>query len=472
MTFPMHPFRELRHSALSLVLLVAFAGMAGCGSDNSSGGMVSPPGWVVVPSGGQHATSATLTYISNGGTSSCAECHGADLSGGTSLVSCLENPAGCHHGPVANWATPAVHGATAKQAPSSPRFASCQLCHGADFRTPRGDGNRTCYSCHSLAPHPDGPWRSSTGSTHTNTDPSNAPVCAGCHRNDAPGTPGCFNNTLCHNGGGGGTTHAVPYNDPAHFGVSAAAFPASCGTCHDDFAPSTKVGPVCRTCHGAASPLTSFNCTSCHGDPPSGATYPNAAGKHAVHDGLPGVEVCNPCHNGLEAGTLEHYNRANARPGKDALRVPPGDVAFLGTYNAQSGPAAFNPENRTCSNVICHGGQATPDWQTPEADSIDVVNACTSCHVAGTTQYNSYFSGRHDTHITEFGLNATTCKLCHDVAKVNVTGHFQNLATPEFEQAPGETILPDVQYIGNTCNPTGDLTGCHAGNPNRNRPWF
>jgi predicted CxxxxCH...CXXCH cytochrome family protein len=154
------------------------------------------------------------------------------------------------------------------------------------------------------------------------------------------------------------------------------------------------------------------------------------------------------------------------------LRVPPGDVAFLGTYNAQSGPAAFDPANRTCSNVICHGGQATPDWQTATTNAIDVVNACTSCHISGATQYNSYFSGRHGSHITEFGLSATTCKLCHDEAKVNVTGHFQNLATPGFEQAPPETIRLDVQYIGNTCSPTGVLAGCHAGNPNRSRPWF
>jgi predicted CxxxxCH...CXXCH cytochrome family protein len=245
--------------------------------------------------------------------------------------------------------------------------------------------------------------------------------------------------------------------------VSAAAFPAGCGTCHDDFAPSTKVGPVCRTCHVAASPLTSLNCTSCHGDPPSGATYPNVAGRHVVHGALPGVEVCNPCHNGLDAGTLEHYNRANALPGKDALRVPPGDVAFLEAYNAESGPAAFNPANRSCSNVICHGGQATPDWQTPEDDAIDVVNACTSCHVAGTTQFNSYVSGRHNKHIAEFGLSAATCKRCHDAAKVNVTGHFQNLATPAFEQPPGETILPAVGYNGNSCNPQeGGLTGCHG----------
>jgi len=190
------------------------------------------------------------------------------------------------------------------------------------------------------------------------------------------------------------------------------------------------------------------------------------AGKHTVHGALPGVGVCTPCHNGLDAGSLEHYDRANARPGKDALRVPPGDVAFLGTYNAESGQAAFNPATRTCSNVICHGGQATPDWQTPEADAIDVVNACTSCHISGTTQYNSYFSGRHDLHINSDrfggGLSATEmCKLCHDAAKVNVTGHFQNLATPAFEQPPRETLLPDVLYNGDTCNPR-----CH-----RNETW-
>ena len=72
------------------------------------------------------------------------------------------------------------------------------------------------------------------------------------------------------------------------------------------------------------SPLTSRNCTSCHGDPPSGATYPNVAGKHAVHGALPGMGVCNPCHNGLDTGTLEHYNRANARSGNGRVEGAPG----------------------------------------------------------------------------------------------------------------------------------------------------
>jgi hypothetical protein len=117
--------------------------------------------------------------------------------------------------------------------------------------------------------------------------------------------------------------------------------------------------------------------------------------------------------------------------------------------------------------VICHGGQATPDWQTATANAIDVPNACLSCHVSGTTQYNSYSSGRHGLHMDsdEFGVGlsaAMKCKLCHDVTKVNVSGHFQNLATPAFEQPARETILPAVGYNGTSCNQhAGGLTGCH-----------
>ena len=880
MTVPIHSFRDLRHSTLSLILLVAFAGIAGCADDNSSGGMSSPPDWVVVPSGGRHAKSATLTYIASGGSSSCIECHGADLSGGNSKVSCFGNPAGCHHGPVAGWVVtpPAAqnHGVAAKKAPGNSGFASCQICHGSSFSG--GGSKESCFRCHvAIAPHPAKPWRGPTY-THADTNTSNAPVCAQCHFPGSPnnpanhpatpaaaGTPpGCFNSTLCHgataaphavgaawrdpnpqfhgltakqdlsycqgchgtpgttlfnggtaptscqsstchlrakahpipwyqasqpfpvyvvshrdsgnrsvacaichkvdgpgtgpdpnapgcfsvsfggitchSGGPGGANHSVPFPGATHTLATQASFTADCSTCHavtgvspssvaplctvchrsatalpfanctscharppsgatypdvagsharhdalanvtgvcaschnglgsgtaghydranarpgkdalrappgeaaflaaynakagpaafdnaaltcanvschggvtapnwrtglidrnsdagcrqchkigttagnpennspfsglhaahlsttvggailctechnmangtagalnhfmfldtslmegparDTVAPNgsaanyiaanqtcgtftchtvvhvnfswsggashsvpftganhtsvtssnfatncrychfetgsaTKLGPTCTVCHQTGSPLTSRNCTSCHGNPPFGATYPNVAGKHAVHDALPGVGVCNPCHNGLNAGTLEHYNRANALSGKNALRVPPGDISFLGAYNSRSGTAVFTVANRTCSNVICHGGQATPDWQTATPNAIDVPNACLSCHVSGTTQYNSYFSGEHIRHINAFGLSATTCKRCHDVSKVNVSGHFQNLATPAFEQPAQETILPAVRYNGNTCNPNaGGLTGCHS----------
>jgi len=262
----------------------------------------------------------------------------------------------------------------------------------------------------------------------------------------------------------------VPYNDNTHYNVFADTFAAACGTCHDIAAPSAKAGPACGTCHAAGSPMTALNCASCHADPPdgnapAGAAYPNIAGAHSTHIALNAAGspiACDSCHNGLGTDTLNHYNRANARPGKDALRVPPGDIAFLTEYNAKSGTAAFTTANRTCSNLICHGGQETPDWQTATTNAIDVPNACLSCHVSGTTQYNSYNSGSHERHITQFGLSALTCIRCHDVAKVNVSGHFQNLATPAFEQPASETVLPEVRYDGNTCNPQGgELTGCH-----------
>ncbi|MBE0569583.1 MAG: CxxxxCH/CxxCH domain-containing protein, partial [Deltaproteobacteria bacterium] len=742
MTFPRRSFPDLRRSTLSLILLAAFAGIAGCGNDDSSGGMSSPPDWVVVPSGGLHATRATLTYIANGGISSCVECHGADLSGGTSNVSCFGNPAGCHHGPVAEWVVspPAAqsHGVAAKKAPGSSGFASCQICHGSGFS---GGGSQvSCFlSCHGAnAPHPARPWLG-PAYTHINASAENAPVCAQCHfpgsQNNPAGrpsspapegtAPGCFNNTLCHAGDPGGVSHPVPFtgaphtttdaesfatscsschavtgvspssvapsctvchqaaaalpftnctscharppsgefypdvagshaghdalasvtgvcsschdgfdsgsaahydranarpgknalrvppgdvaflavysanagaagfdngvltcanvschggvtapnwrtgtidgntdagcrqchrigtasgipenNSPfsglhevhlastaggailctdchdmangtigalnhyrfldtprmegpagdtvapngsaadyvagtqtcgtftchavvhanfswsggvshpvpfpgtSHTSVTTSGFAANCGACHSESGTAAKIGPTCTECHQAGSPLAFLDCTSCHGDPPSGAAYPDVAGKHAVHGALPGVGVCDPCHNGLDAGTPAHYDRANARPGKDALRVPPGDVAFPGAYDAESGPAAFDAANRTCSNVICHGGQETPDWRTATSDAINVPDACPSCHVSGTTQYNSYFSGQHDRHIAVFGLSAATCKRCHDEAKVNVSGHFQNLATQAFEQPARETILPAVEYNG------------------------
>ncbi|MBW6505079.1 hypothetical protein K0B90_12540 [bacterium] len=476
MTVPIHSFRGLRHSTLSLILLVAFAGITGCGDDNSSGGMSSPPDWVVLPSGGRHAQSATRDYIANGENIPCMECHGADLSGGTSMVSCFENPAGCHHGPVADWVVspPGAqnHGVSAKQAPGSSGFVSCKICHGSDFRTPRGDGSSTCYSCHSLAPHPNGPWRVSAGSPydHVTTDNANASTCYDCHAYHAytgtanpnnphiPPTPaptgtapGCYNGTMCHNafaaphasgaawlnagtgfhgtdakadlaycqechgtpgmisfdggsaptacstchsaskahptdwqglrtingvtithrtsgnrdvacaichnvaadaagpfagapsclsatfGGStchsaspGGANHSVPFLGAAHTSADQTSFIADCSACHAITGVSPNAAaPLCTVCHQSAVALPFTNCTSCHGDPPTGAAYPNVAGKHAVHGALPGVGVCDPCHNGLEAGSLEHYDRANAIPGKNALRVPPGDVAIL-----------------------------------------------------------------------------------------------------------------------------------------------
>ena len=631
MTMKMPSLRNFRNPIGCLILLAAFAAAAGCsnaespaGSSNNmnhvlpSGSSVS--GWLVVPSGGTHTSSATLDYIANGGSSDCTQCHGSDLKGGISGVSCFANPAGCHHGPVVTgWvaAPPAAqqHGVSAKKAPGSSGFASCQICHGADFRIPRGASNRTCYSCHTLTPHAPRPWRGSpythtdtntanapvcaqchfpgspnnpanhpatpapagtapgcfnstlchgaggaphpvdnawvtpppapqphgnsakatpgattgfsycqdchgTGTNfsggssgvsctntagchgatvssphpkdwlpdntykHNTTSPGNASVCAYCHRNANPGTPGCFNNTLCH---GAVVAHPVPYNDASHYAVTSATFPGSCGACHViSGAPVNPPDPnPCRTCHVAGDPTTSTKCSSCHGDPaaapsnvgaPTGTVYPNLAGtsgSHATHIALnsTGSPIsCNTCHNGLGPSlqNLNHYNRANAIPTENAARVPPGDVSFLATYYAKTGSSSFdNSAALNCSNVSCHGGQATPNWQT---GALVVNNQCTNCHALGSSQgnpqYNSEYSGKHQFHVNLFGATAVACKVCHNTTTL-VANHFTTLSTTAMEGPASATIggagTTVTTYLAGSCTPSvGSSGGCHG----------
>ena len=350
--------------------------------------------------------------------------------------------------PHANDAKAALGGTTG--------FAYCQVCHGTGSDFAGGSSGVSCYTCHGVsAPHSASPWRASAGSTytHTNTvETGNAAVCAFCHFPGSPnnpaghpatpaaaGTPaGCFNNTLCH--GPGGAPHAVPFNDPTHSGETAATFPANCGACHDVSAPTVKSGPACQTCHVAASPLTSLNCTSCHASPPdggapAGAAYPNIAGAHAAHLALnsAGTAIsCDTCHNGLGTGTLNHYNRANARTGANALRVAPGDAAFPATYNAQSGASSFdNSAALSCSNVSCHGGQATPNWRT---GTLDVNTQCTNCHAIGAAQFNGPTSSNHNRT-----QHRVSCTVCHNPTALAVN-HFTNLGTTALEGPASATI--------------------------------
>jgi len=625
-------FRDPRNPIGVLILLAVFAAAAGCSTANTTGGDVvvnhvdasgnSVPGWVT-PTGGLHANSATKDYIANGGSSSCTECHGSDLTGGISRVSCFGNTAGCHHDPIPNWITAAVHGATAKLAPGSSGFASCQICHGKNFSgggakvSCTNNPNAACHGPAVASPHPF-PWRVADGSAfdHNSTNTANAPVCYGCHADSPAGNPnnphrpptpaaagtppGCFNGTMCHNqpgaphpsgnpawettppaaqphgdaaklppgsaagfaycqvchgtgtnfsGGSSGVSctnnpnaachgpavasphppdwlpgdtyvhtstaggnapvcafchlngvnspiappsppapagtppgcfnstlchgsvapHPVPYNDPSHYAVTSATFPETCSACHDVSAPSTKSGPVCQTCHIAGSPLTALSCTSCHANPPNGATtaYPNAAGAHATHIALTSTGTpiaCDTCHNGLGPSllNLNHYNRAKSQVG-------PGDVLFLATYNAKSGASSFdNGAALSCSNVSCHGGQATPNWQT---DTLDVNNQCTICHALGTDQYNSYNSGEHAFHLGLFGTTANSCKFCHNTTTL-AANHFTTLADNTISPAVASATIGGAGTLITTWTPGAGTSGtcdaaCHPGN----RTW-
>jgi predicted CxxxxCH...CXXCH cytochrome family protein len=445
----------------------------------------SVPGWVApFPGPSLHSKSATEDFINNG-TSNCTECHGADLTGGISKVSCFISS--CHHNQqVTNWSDPAVHGASAKRAPGSSSFYSCQICHAKDFSG--GGTGFACAACHGFAPHPSAPWRAALPAlTHTNTDQANAPVCAGCHFPDSPnnppnhpltpapaGTPpGCFNSTMCP----GTSNHPVPFVDTNHVQATQATFNADCSSCHAITGASPfAAAPACQVCHTAGSPLTLTACTSCHAIPPAGVAYPDISGAHAAHlalnNGAGTPVTCDTCHNGLGSNTLNHYNRANGRPGAGG-RVPPGDAAFPATYNAQSGATAFDNVALSCSNVSCHGGvartQGTPgiplNWQT---DTLDVNTQCTSCHATGAPQFNSNNSGQH----AQVAHVAVGCLFCHNTTTLEVN-HFTALSTPAMEGPASATIggagTSITLYVPGATPGTGTCTAlCH---PGETRVW-
>ncbi|MDO9309593.1 MAG: CxxxxCH/CxxCH domain-containing protein [Deltaproteobacteria bacterium] len=505
---------KLVHLVTMLLLTI---GLWACSQGNDNTVLLDSTGkhpalWAVAATGGSHPAE----YLAK--QDSCAECHGSDLRGGTTKISCFSasrNGINCHpagpSGHPAGFAAPGLHGVNAKSAAVGVLgMAFCKNCHGADFRG-AGSANRDCIGCHRLttpttnAPHSPAPWRGGTR-THVTTDPSNAAACAVCHSGGAnspiiptppapAGTPpDCFNNTLCH-GAVGHAGDPQPWVAAANHGARAKTNLGTCQSCHAT--PASGVNPrfnvaktnlangcenchlantahptpwltgrvgtpgnvanttshatagslatACALCHGSAlngpagggtapscmsataisgischatSPAANpSGCSSCHGNPPNGATAPNRAFAHAAHT-FSNV-ACAACHNNLGFGTIAHADGTV-------------NVALSPTFQAQTGGAPSYSAGQ-CTNVSCHGGQTTPPWAS---GTINVDTNCTLCHASGTTQNNSYNSGDHAFHINDAGL---ACTACHDTTNLSLS-HFTHLETPAMEGPASATI--------------------------------
>jgi len=174
-------------------------GFASCQPCHGSGFSGGGSGQSCFPCHGWNAPHARSTWIGGGSAHTttsqtnagiCRPCHPGD----PGTPGCFNNTL-CH-GPQTNhpagWSAANQHGAAAMGAPGTMRgFASCQACHGGNFQG--GTSGRSCFGCHGVnAPH-----RNSWEGRHDNTNQANAPACVQCHHEN-PGTPNCFNNTLCH----------------------------------------------------------------------------------------------------------------------------------------------------------------------------------------------------------------------------------------------------------------------------------
>jgi len=362
-----------------------------------------------------HATFAALAQSS--GTSStgsdCTACHGADLGGGISGVSCTH----CHLGgttsihPLSWDPIYSTHGSSVNSGATPTASCSNQYCHGASLAGVSGSG----------------------------------PSCTSCHL------------------GGPASIHPTSW-DPIYLahGPSVSSGLTSTSSCANQYCHGSSLqgvagsGPACTSCHSYPYNPSSVTCGACHRIPPSGSSYPNIAGAHAKH-ATTNMASCDKCHSGASSYVGDHRNGIV-------------DVLFATAYNPKSGGApSYNSSSNTCSNLSCHGGprvqtasqastgtssrSETPAWN---GGRITLVSQCTACHVYGTLEYNSYSSGQHRFHVYN-NRALIDCVRCHDVSKLAVY-HFTSMGTAS------NTLLDEIRYSSNPrqCSPSnGGLTGCH-----------
>ena len=246
--------------------------------------------------------------------------------------------------------------------------------------------------------------------------------CAGCHAMGSHDTTSVYGDLA---GMGSAIIPKVEANHQSKLAGITSAELTNLADFADTFAPPS----------GGGGGSVGGSCDSCHG-------YPETSGAHTVHLNLNGVS-CDSCH-------LDNIQNGNHNNGWV-------DLDFPAELDAASGVATDNGDG-TCSNIICHGGQETPEWST---GSINVNTDCRSCHANRAGQYNDYNSGEHSKHVNSENVS---CVTCHDTATLASGGHFSGLDTSSLEQSPASTIKSSLSYSNSSC------IGCH--HSRRSPNWF
>ncbi|NJD91243.1 MAG: hypothetical protein FIA91_06985, partial [Geobacter sp.] len=269
-----------------LITIISALLLWGCASSNDSAVTVDAsgkhqPGWL---------TSHGASYLNDAST--CVACHGANLTGGNSGVSCSSttfNGQSCHASLPHPKPWPAHNLATNQ-------LNACSPCHGVGLAG--GAVAPACSKCHvSLAPGT-APVLGACVSCHS-APPNGAifPNISGAHQ--AHLVLSLVNCSVCHTGGGSGTalhgtvlTVAFPASYNAKTGAAVRNPDGSCAnvSCHGGIATKSWRG-------GRINPLV--ECDSCHtagsaaGVPQNNSYYSGEHQKHLQSVGL----KCVDCHD-------------------------------------------------------------------------------------------------------------------------------------------------------------------------------
>ena len=236
--------------------------------------------------------------------SSCANCHGGNFAGGNTEISCYT----CHgsYPHTENWiaGSELSHGLFVKDKEWSNE--SCQSCHGENLIG--GSSEVSCYSCHENYPHENGWLVEEEEAFHGSFVKNNGfdiSSCASCHGENFMGGNSDVSCYTCH----AGYPHQAGWISPTDDNFHGHTIRAdnwsmqSCKNCHGEDYRGGSSGTSCFTCHtGNEGPET---CNTCHGSsanfaPPQDlsnntATTVLGVGAHQLHMTL--FDSCIPCHN-------------------------------------------------------------------------------------------------------------------------------------------------------------------------------
>lgn len=366
------------------------------------------PEWMTPGSDSSHA--AYLKRIDYN-TSSCETCHGADLGGGSSGVSCNS----CHalYPHPSGWMNPsdqAFHGVYLKG--QNYDASSCTPCHGSDFKG--GSSGVSCYGCHPSYPHLDTWTNVTSGQSHGHYLKAKNWVdteCQPCHGETyTGGTSGiaCF---ACHSS----YPHSQTFPGGDHTAyMRQTSFPLpSCKTCHGqtyDGGAVLEEGCLSGGCHVDANGVKKSPeaCNTCHGSfrapeseivavaPPKGVAGETSTGVPAV-----GAHTAHVTYgNALESvACTECHNVPQVWDGPGHIEQSPAEVAFNGPLGGKVTGDGTNVPNPTysgatnsCASTYCHGNwvvrreTAPPEYGFAYADSVIRGGVFSPVWTAGSEQ--------------------------------------------------------------------------------------
>jgi len=308
----------------SAFLLTALFAVGACGKVNDEASLINNTGqhsanWVIL-----HGASAAVS------TSSCTQCHGADLTGGISKVGCFSTSQSSFSGFVCHATSPAVD-------------TGCKSCHG----TP-----------------PDGTTAPNRGSAHDTHLALAGISCDTCHANAGAGT---LNHAKATASGGIGSATVSSFSDTykskivTTFGYEATSGTCSSIICHGgQTTPSWNTGSIeiatdCLKCHVQGTALQTPQYNSFYSGtftfPGSGATV----NLHQLHlsstDPLSSSSAqifCTTCHN-TDKLAIQHFSGllTPAFEGIPASTLGGGNTRIIEYPSTPSG---------TCTNT-CHANR-------------------------------------------------------------------------------------------------------------------